>query len=172
MSRHSQLRLLGVGFVAALAVLLPASAASAHAELVSSTPADGSFVTTAPTEVVLTFDEDIQTHFDSVVVNGPKGSRVGTGSPHISGKTLTQRLGTLAAQGRYSIAYRVVSADGHPVTGQLSFFLSRDGSSPPAAATAEKSGSIGTLAFVTIAVMAALIVAGVVVVLRRIRVQD
>src|SRR4029079_7998426 len=66
--------LLGL-LVGAFAVLIgPAAPASAHAELVSSSPAAGSTVPTAPDEIVLTFSEPVRQVPGKSHVIGPDGS--------------------------------------------------------------------------------------------------
>ena len=104
------------------ALVVAAAPASAHAVLLSMSPADGSLVMSAPTAVVLTFDAPIQSVGDAVVVTGPTGESVTNGSPVIVDATVTQRLVALTTPGRYHVGYRVVSADGHPVERELTFY--------------------------------------------------
>ena len=104
--------------------------ASAHSQLIRMDPADGSTVTVAPTQVVLTFDENIQHIGDAVVVIGPGGSRVDDGPVVVSGPTATEQLRPLTTPGRYTVSYRVVSDDGHPVTRTLGFVLAGVTASP------------------------------------------
>ena len=102
-------------------LLLTAGPASAHASLVAVSPADGARVAQPPTQVRLTFDEPVQGRFASVAVTAPGGQRVDRGSPQVVDATVTEMLAPLPAAGRYTVAYPVVSADGHPVSQQLSF---------------------------------------------------
>ncbi|MFQ6173021.1 copper resistance protein CopC [Oryzobacter sp. R7] len=119
----------------------PASAAPsvlpAHARLTGSTPADGSTVATAD-EVVLTFTEDVDPTFVEVVVDGPDGAAVDA-APKVEGREVTQALGDTLPAGRYTVTYRVVSADGHPISGTVSFTTTTPvGPSPsPSAAVSE-----------------------------------
>jgi hypothetical protein len=106
--------------LAVLSSLATALAASAHAALRSMTPAAGSTVTTPPTEVVLTFNEAISTSFATVTVTDDDGRPVSRGRPAVSGRTVTQALEEIGP-GRYTVAFRVVSEDGHPVSQKLSF---------------------------------------------------
>lgn len=111
--------LAGVLLTGAWLVLLPLPA-QAHAALVSSSPSDGAVLGAAPAEVVLTFDEDVSTPaFVSVIA--PDGSNVAQGEAAIDGATVTQAVRLVPEQGAYSIGYRVVSDDGHPVTGAIHF---------------------------------------------------
>jgi methionine-rich copper-binding protein CopC len=109
----------GVLVASAAIVLLP-QAAEAHAALISSSPSDGDVLGGAPAEVVLTFDEDVRPPaFVSVIA--PDGANVADGEAAIDGPTVTQPLRLVPEQGAYSIGYRVVSDDGHPVTGAIHF---------------------------------------------------
>lgn len=111
---------------AALLAVLPllllffsAAPASAHTSLTGSTPADGAEVA-APSQVTLTFNEALRSA--RIVVRPEKSEvEVQKGSARLDGEKVVQKIkGTLPA-GKYSIGYRVISADGHPVTGVLSF---------------------------------------------------
>ena len=109
--------------IAILALLLVVSLvipAFAHAQLLSSQPADGDSLATAE-EVVLTFNEEISPDFVQLVATGPDGD-VLDGEPTIDGAVLTQPIRP-TSNGEYSMTYRVVSADGHPVSGELRFTL-------------------------------------------------
>jgi len=105
-----------------LALLLPASPAAAHAALVSSTPADGARVDALPGQVELTFTDEIAAPA-YVVVTAPDGTSVTRGKPAIDGTSVRQQL-TDGGSGAYTIGYRVVSADGHAVNGELGFRVS------------------------------------------------
>jgi len=106
--------------LAVVSSLATALAASAHAVLLSMSPAAGSTVTKAPTQVVLTFNEAISTSFATVTVTGQDGSSVSSGRPLVSSKTVTQKL-TDVGSGRYAVAFRVVSEDGHSVSDKATF---------------------------------------------------
>jgi methionine-rich copper-binding protein CopC len=111
------LTLLVVGALSVVAAPL----ASAHDSIVSSVPADKAALTTAPTVVTLTFTDEVNPLGTAVIVTDATGARVDSGTPSIDGIAVTQALDPLTASGRYTVAYRVVSADGHPITGKLSF---------------------------------------------------
>jgi len=128
-------RALGVAFVGGLAVLLSTAPVSAHSVLVSSSPPDGSIITSAPKQVTLTFNENIIAVGDEVSVLSPTGANVAVGTPSVVNATVTQPIKTLDTNGRYSISYRIVSADGHPVYRTLTFTLNVAGL-PTATATA------------------------------------
>jgi methionine-rich copper-binding protein CopC len=107
--------------VAAIAlVLLVAPTASAHDSLVSSSPADGQTVATMPDSIVLTMNEAAVAVGTRVVVSGPHGE-VQQGRPRLSKNLVEQALEPSAPAGRYTVTWRVTSADGHPVSGTFSF---------------------------------------------------
>jgi methionine-rich copper-binding protein CopC len=127
-----------VGGLVALAVLLLAAApASAHTRLLSSTPADGSTVPTAPDQVTLLFAQHLL-GLGAVAVLGPDGANVAVGAPVLDGAAVTQRLASHRPAGVYRLSYRIVSADGHPVSGGVTFTAAGDvgsGSAPAMAVT-------------------------------------
>ncbi|MBL7491072.1 copper resistance protein CopC [Frankia sp. AgB1.9] len=130
---------LGLALVALVAVAAPASA---HTRLLSSTPADGSTVPTAPDQIRLTFAQHLL-GLGAVAVEGPGGSSVGVGDAVLDGAIVTLRLAEHRPAGVYRLSYRIVSADGHPVSGQVTFTATGDvGSvSSPTAAAATPSAA-------------------------------
>jgi len=123
--------------------LISAAPASAHAALVKITPNADATLTTAPTEVVLEFDEPVSRTFATVVVNTAAGVNVARGKPTVLGARVTQPLSPAMTSGGYRVAYRVVSNDGHPVSGESHFSLtlaSGSGSATPVG-TPPTSGS-------------------------------
>jgi len=120
-------------------------AASAHNVLIASNPPEGATLTTVPTSVTFTFDQPVQ-NFDPVVsLIGPDGRQYAAGAPAVSGNTVTGAV-TAGPAGAYTAGYRVVSADGHPVTGEVHFDLAGDA---PASARASATG--GSVSAVTAA---------------------
>ncbi|GAA2811242.1 FixH family protein [Kitasatospora sp. CM 4170] len=116
--------LLGVlGAVLAL-MLAGAGPAAAHATLQSTDPAQNSVLATAPQAVTLTFSEAVSLSGDSVRVLDPAGKAVDTGNPaHADGKDNTARVGLNPglAGGTYTVAWRAVSEDSHPIGGAFTF---------------------------------------------------
>lgn len=117
-----------------LTLLLGAGQALAHTRLLSSTPAEGANLAGAPDRVSLTFSEAIQADFSTVTVTGPDGTTWQSGAVTADGATVSIALRPLRPAGRYEIGYRVVSDDGHPVTGKVGFVLTAAGAAaaPPA----------------------------------------
>lgn len=123
--------------VAAVSALALASPALAHDQLVTSSPVDGSRLTQAPATVRLRFAEPVDPRLTTVAVSGPHGE-LRVAEPHTSGAVVLQRLPREAPVGTYSVAYRVVSGDGHPVTGMIRFDVGvvGDAGGPAASSTA------------------------------------
>ncbi|WP_188306531.1 copper resistance CopC/CopD family protein, partial [Streptomyces sp. CBMA123] len=117
-----------LGTLGALLALMLAGAApaSAHATLDATDPAQNSVVATAPPAVTLTFSESVSLSGDSVRVLDPAGKAVDTGNPaHADGKGNTARVGLNSglANGTYTVAWRAVSEDSHPVGGAFTFSI-------------------------------------------------
>ncbi|AYV31252.1 Copper transport protein YcnJ precursor [Streptomyces sp. ADI95-16] len=105
-------------------VLGGAGAASAHAGLSGSDPADGAVLKAVPQYVTLTFTESVSFSDDSLRVLSPENERVNPRpARHVDGKDNTARveLSGKLPQGTYTVAWRVVSADGHPISGAFVF---------------------------------------------------
>ncbi|MEU6364992.1 copper resistance protein CopC [Streptomyces sp. NPDC046931] len=108
-------------------LLAGTGSASAHAALKGTDPADGSVLKTAPKAVTLTFTESVGLLDNSIRVLDPGNRRVHTGrQEHADGRADTARV-TLPhlADGTYIVAWRVVSADSHPVSGALTFSVGK-----------------------------------------------
>jgi copper transport protein len=113
-----------VALLATLAVLwslLLASPAAAHAELVSTAPANGAQLTRPPTEVRMTFTESVNVVDDGVRLVDHVGATVPTREPTVDGRTVTWPMPADLPEGHYVVTWRVLSKDGHPVSGAFSF---------------------------------------------------
>jgi methionine-rich copper-binding protein CopC len=142
-------------------VLASPSAAGAHAALLSSTPRDASTVVTPPRDVTLTFDQSIEQQGAQVAVTDTAGTKVNDTAPHVNGAVVVQHVPVLEP-GTFTVAYRVVSADGHPVQGVLSFTVGSAISPPSPTARVHRSGRLvwtyGVLALLLVGLAAAGIV--------------
>lgn len=119
-------------------LFIAAPAASAHDRLVSSTPADGSTVS-FPKEITLTFNESVAS-VGAVIVVKSGDQEWQNGIPKVDGRTVTQQLRTGPA-GSYTVAWRVTSADGHPISGQFTF----TGTTPSTSSAASSTTTSGTV---------------------------
>lgn len=95
-------------------------AASAHSVLVRVTPVSDARVASTPKRVTLTFNEPVNVTFGGVKVYGPRGQRVDQGGARRNGDDISIGIDDAGA-GTYAVAWRVTSADTHPVTGAFVF---------------------------------------------------
>lgn len=136
-----------VALVAGLALVLGTAPAWAHSRLESSDPATGSSLAAAPKDVSLTFNEAVQPGFTVITVIGPDGNDYHSGAISEVDDTVTVGVLPLGPVGEYQVGYRVVSADGHPVSGSVAFTLTTAGpGSPQAAPPAGQSAAVPTAA--------------------------
>ncbi|WBB70614.1 copper resistance protein CopC [Micromonospora sp. WMMD812] len=110
-------------------LIAPAGPASAHAVLVSSSPAASAVVPSGPSEVVLTFSESVRKVPDKIRVIAPDGSRADRGEPSFGGSVVTIPVDPAGERGTYLVTYRVISADSHPVSGAFTYSVGAP--SPP-----------------------------------------
>ena len=151
----------------------------AHTELSSSSPVDGAVLDVPPDAITFTFNEDLLAGSSSIALNDMTGTTVLSESVDAVGPTITVPWPADLPAGTYQAAYRVVAADGHPVTGAIGFTLV--GTSAKASAVPEPSaaarpvveppmgvtGSIVILGVVIIALVTIALVAAAMVVVRR-----
>ncbi|MFI5915099.1 copper resistance protein CopC [Dactylosporangium sp. NPDC051541] len=123
----------GILAAAVLTILIPAAPAWAHSRLLQSDPADGATVGTPLTAVSLTFNDGVKQQFSTVVVTGSDGKSYVDGAPRVVDKTLSQPVRPLPA-GVVKVAWRTVSADGHPIEGQFAFTNNTPGAPSPTTA--------------------------------------
>jgi methionine-rich copper-binding protein CopC len=116
----------GLGFALGLA---PQVGAVAHSQLLESTPADGAVLTVAPERVELTFNESLIPKVDTIAINDDRGNVVSTLQAQPEGATISAPWPVGLPAGTYQVAYRVVSGDGHPVTGAITFTITASGAS-------------------------------------------
>ncbi len=116
-------RLIAVaGLIAGLLLAAAATPAFAHDELIGADPADGAVLDVLPPELTLTFsgvllDGEGATE---LAVTDAGGADLTGGDPVLDGVRVTQPL-TGTASGTVHVAWRVVSSDGHPISGEYTF---------------------------------------------------
>ncbi|MDP4096045.1 copper resistance protein CopC/CopD [Paenibacillus sp. P96] len=123
---------LGTGFMSlglALLFLFP-HLALAHASLMESNPAANEVLSEPPASIQMTFSEHLQPAFLSVQVTGADGSRVDNGDAALSSDNAAVVQAGLRSgipNGVYTITWRVLSADGHPIQGVIPFQIGAGG---------------------------------------------
>jgi len=110
--------------LAASMLLATPTASLAHASVVRTDPADGSELERLPETVTFTFSEQVsEPAFVSVLVDGHPVT-LPAGDPVVDGEKVLVDLTGVTAQGRdWTVAYRVVSSDGHAIEGSSGFSL-------------------------------------------------
>ena len=121
-----------------LTLLVGGAPAWAHSKLLGSDPAQGASLDTPPGTVSLTFNEPVQLGFNTITVVGPDGADYRTGEITAVDNTLTVPVLPFGPAGTYELGYRVVSADGHPVSGVVPFNLAKPG---PGSSEARPAGA-------------------------------
>jgi copper transport protein len=114
--------------IAVVAALAAVPSALAHASLVSSTPAADEVLLRAPNQVVVQFSEPVESAFGSVRVYDGSSQRVDDG--HTTRRfpdEVAVGLRPGLARGTYTVAWRVVSSDSHPVQGAFVFHVGKPG---------------------------------------------
>lgn len=115
--------------VVLVAVAGTAAPASAHTSFLSSSPEAGSVVTEQPGTISVTTTDDLLVLGDEVTgmavqVSGPAGSDeplyYGDGCVTVSGATAATEV-QLGAPGEYTVTWKVIAADSHPLDGQFTF---------------------------------------------------
>ncbi|WP_394614699.1 copper resistance CopC family protein [Lentzea sp. JNUCC 0626] len=129
---------------AGAAVLATAAPAAAHNALIGSDPKDKTSLEVGPEMVTLTFDQDVQGGQginEITVVDSTGGHYEVDGDPTIKDTAVSARVNALGKAGEYKIGYRILSADGHPVSGELTFTLTKDGTGTPTAPVSAEAPS-------------------------------
>jgi copper transport protein len=124
-------------------VLVTAVPAWAHATLTSSSPPDGMVLPALPAAATLTFDEPVRPVAADIEVLDPDGKSVG-GAVTANGPRVMVALPRAGGQGTYTLSWRVISADSHPVGGAITFSLGHP-SATAAAPAVRTSTSVSAL---------------------------
>lgn len=127
--------ILGCGLILALGP----TAAYAHDTLKSSSPAKDSHVSKLES-IELVFSGRIR--FPTVVLHDAQGKQVTLDPPEATGDKVTTRVPQPPAAGAYTIAWRVVSSDGHPIEGEIPFTVG-GAQGAPVASTPQAPESTG-----------------------------
>ncbi|MFJ4252209.1 copper resistance protein CopC [Microbacterium sp. NPDC090003] len=133
---------LAATLLTAFLVLFAPLSASAHDDLISSSPAADSTVDVLPSEIVLTFNADLITgeNATEVQVLDANENLVSEGAAVTEGATVTQPLMAAAEAGVYRVVWKVVSSDGHPTSEEFSFTVANS-TDPTPTPTATETAS-------------------------------
>ena len=100
--------------------------ANAHTALVSSSPKQNAMLTASPKYISLTFNEELISiagkEVSKIRLFNAKGKEIKLPKPQVIHKDIVVVVSKLPAS-KYKVTYRVVSADGHPITGSFNFWV-------------------------------------------------
>ncbi|MDQ2941142.1 MAG: copper resistance protein CopC [Chloroflexota bacterium] len=118
MSKRHLLAILLGSAVAAVPV-----AVSAHSDLAKSDPADGANLQTAPSQVVLTFTEELDPAGSSFTVTDGAGAQVGTGTVdlNVAARNIMRGDVSITKPGTYRVSWTSLSLDGDQLQGTVTF---------------------------------------------------
>ena len=127
-------RVFAAAALACVFVVAAPTAASAHAVLLRTDPAPQSTVARPPSQVRLSFSESVEVSFGAIRVFDVNGKRADNGAVRHPGRGREVVVTTPHLHnGTYTVTWRVVSADGHPVHGGFEFYVGAPSSSSPVA---------------------------------------
>ncbi len=182
-------RALAGAAVVVLALVGGSTAAQAHDQLDATSPADGSTVAAVPTKVTLTMSNTPATIGSQINVMDASGTNWSDGGVQVLDNVATQPLKPGAPAGKYTVSWRLVSSDSHPVEGGFTFTAAAAGAAGSAGAVAgpaqsaqqvseaatqpvPDSGGVPWSVYGLIGVLAVVVVAMIVVARRRLGAAD
>ena len=101
---------------------------SAHAYIIKTSPAENEILTSPPKNISIQFSESIQSGFHSIVVMNSSGKQVPLKNDRINAQNhsiLEAEIKEDMPNDTYSIQWKAVSADGHPVQGVIPFSIGK-----------------------------------------------
>lgn len=115
---------------ASLVVLLSLGGlpAQSHSQLVDASPRPNTTLTASPREVLLTFNEeliDLGGRSNVITVTDSRNQRVAVGQTVVTSNQVSASFSRNLAVGRYTVWWRAVSADGHPISGKYRFSIAK-----------------------------------------------
>lgn len=109
--------------------LFPVYSVYAHAQLVAAEPANGTTLSQSPTELHLTFNENLGVESEVAIIGSGFARVPGVAVREIAFNEIFVDVPMLDA-GVYTVQYDVVSADGHPISGSYEFAVQPPTSTP------------------------------------------
>ncbi|MEY4493415.1 MAG: hypothetical protein RL355_764 [Actinomycetota bacterium] len=95
--------------------------ASAHTELVNTSPIDGAEIDVAPAVISLTFSDPVLEVGTAIVLNQADGTEVELGELTFEGATVSASAPADLTPGEYTVTWRAAADDGHVQTGEFAF---------------------------------------------------
>lgn len=116
--------------------------ASAHDQLIGSNPENGATLDKQPEWIELEFSGAIQNIGNEIQVN-TDGKNVSAGEITVDGHKVMSALPDDLEPGDYQVVWRVVSQDGHPISGTVDFTIKDSSAAGGAAGEATAQGTPG-----------------------------
>ena len=135
-------RVTAIAVAAAALVLAAPASALAHDELVTSTPTAEQSLDTAPDAVTLGYSAELLEIGAAVTVTGDDGTDWAASEPVIAGASVTVPLREGMPDGAYTVRWRVVSSDGHPISGLIPFTVGEVAAAAPTPSPAETATTL------------------------------
>ena len=132
--------LLGAAIFTA-ALLGAVAPASAHDAAESTSPATGTTVATPPETVSVTFNKNPLALGSQMLVNDAAGTNWADGGVEIVDNVASQKLKQGAPAGAYTVVWRVVSSDSHPIEDNFTFTATAGAAGSTAAAAVPTMGT-------------------------------
>lgn len=114
----------------AMSPVLSAGPVAAHSSEAGSTPEAGEVLVAAPSLVEVRFDSPLLDVGAAMVVRGSDGTSVAVGPPRVGRRSVSVDVDPDAPPGAYSVAYRVVAADGHALESSFGYTVTGDAPVP------------------------------------------
>ena len=135
-----------IAFLAALSLLSAtfiggALPASAHADLETTNPVDGASLESAPASITLSFNSKILDGTAELAVSNSAEELVAGVIAEIAQTKVTAIWPAELPGDTYKVSYRIVSEDGHPVTGSFSFSYPDSVAASPSESTSESTSA-------------------------------
>jgi methionine-rich copper-binding protein CopC len=124
-----------------MVVGLTPTAASAHDQVLSTVPASQQHLEVSPQQVSMVFSDAILDLGATILVVDDNDTDWAEGDVQIDGSAASQGLAGDLPDGRYQVRWRVVSADGHPISGTFDFAVGEVSATAPAASAAPATES-------------------------------
>lgn len=131
-------RMLTVLALMLVALLLPVAPASAHETVTGTNPEDGKKLSTTPEAIEISFSDTPLSMGSKIQITDSSGTNWAKGDVEIDGDNAVQPIKSGAPAGEYTVTWRVVSSDSHPIDGTFSF-TATNGASTSSAPTPKQT---------------------------------
>lgn len=121
-------------------LLLSSAAVSAHTALEASSPADGEVMTEEPQEIILEFNTGLE-EASSFTVENAEGEEIPFGIA-LEEQKMIGTPGSAMADGEYTVNWKIIGADGHPIEGTYAFTVKKEGELVPSEENEKTTGSV------------------------------